>query len=384
MSSTSNNVLDQFSKKFKTTPRLFFAPGRINLIGEHVDYNDGYVMPAAIDKGIWFAVAPNNTDTAHFISVDLNEELSIPLTDIHPMDGWKNYVLGILDQVQIKDLPLHGFDCAFGGNVPFGGGLSSSAAVECGLLFALNEIFEFHLQRTAIANMAQKAEHTYPGVKCGIMDMFASMMGKMDQVILLNCLTLDYKYLPINLAEYSIILINTKVHHSLAGSEYNLRRQECAEGFKILQSLLPGVKSFQDIKPADVEAHKGQLAEKIYMRCLYVTQEIERTLKAAAHLEKDELKEFGKLMFETHEGLSKLYNVSCPELDFLVDQAKKHSAIIGSRVMGGGFGGCTINLIRKEEWATITEEITTAYKNQFNIDAEVYDIAIGDGTYEAL
>lgn len=383
MSATSDKVLQKFSEKFSATPRLFFSPGRINLIGEHVDYNDGFVMPAAIDKGIWYAIAPNNTDTAHFFAVDINEELTIKLNDIHPIKGWQIYVLGILDQLQKRNLVVGGFDCAFGGNVPFGGGLSSSAAVECGLLFALNEFFGFNLQRTTMATIAQKAEHTYPGVQVGIMDMFASLMGKMNHVILLNCMTLDYRYLPLNLADYSIILINTKVHHSLAGSEYNTRRQECAEGFKILQSLLPNVKSFQDIKPADVEANKHQLSENIYMRCLYVTQEIDRTLRAAAHLEKDELKQFGQLMFQTHVGLSKLYKVSCPELDFLVEQARQHDAIIGSRLMGGGFGGCTINLVRTAEWPTITEQITKAYKQQFNIDPEVYDMATSDGTYEA-
>lgn len=384
MSSTSDKVLQKFSEKFKTTPRLFFSPGRINLIGEHVDYNDGFVMPAAIDKGIWFAVAPNNTDTANFYAVDLDEELSIKLADVHPIEGWKIYVLGILDQLRQRGLQVGGFDCAYGGNLPVGAGMSSSAAVEGGLLFALNEFFQLKLERTTMATIAQKAEHTYPGVKVGIMDMFASLMGKMNHVILLNCMTLDYKYLPLNLTDYSIILINTKVHHSLAGSEYNTRRQECAEGFKILQSILPDVKSFQDLKPADVEAHKDKLPENVYMRCLYVTQEIARTLKAAAHLEKDELKEFGQLMFQTHEGLSKLYKVSCPELDFLVGEARKHDAIIGSRLMGGGFGGCTINLIRTGEWSAITEQITKAYKQQFNIDAEVYDMATSDGTYEAL
>ena len=384
MASSLEQVLATFAKKFTTTPRLYFAPGRINLIGEHVDYNDGFVMPAAINKGIWYAVAPNTTNFASFYSTDLHETLSIKLTNIHKMDGWKNYVLGVMDQLQKAGYTIGGFDCVFGGNLPVGAGMSSSAAVECGLLVALNDLFQFGLDRIAIAKMAQRAEHTYPGVKCGIMDLFANMMGKMDHVILLNCMNLDYKYLPLPLTDYSIILINTKVHHSLAGSAYNERRNECAEGFKILKSLVPGVASWQDLKVEDVEKNKEHLPENIYKRCLFVTGEIERTLKASGHLEKNELQPFGQLMFETHDGLSKLYEVSCPELDFLVEQAKQFPAIIGSRVMGGGFGGCTINLVKTSEWSAVTQTITAAYKQAFNIDAEVYDMALSDGTYEAV
>lgn len=380
----SKTIVEAFAEKFATTPRLFFSPGRINLIGEHIDYNDGFVMPAAVDKGIWFAVAPNATDTANFYSVDLKESYSTPLSQVAPVKGWQNYVLGVVDQVQKRGLTIHGFDCAFGGNVPIGAGMSSSAAVECGVLFALNAIFDLQLQRTTMATMAQKAEHTFPGVKCGIMDMFASLMGKLNHVILLDCMTLDYKYLPLNLQEYSLVLINTKVHHSLASGEYNKRRQQCQEGFAALQSVLPEVKSFRDISPQDVEKHKAALTETIYKRCLYVTQEIERTQKAAIHLENNELEQFGELMYQTHEGLSKLYEVSCAELDFLVNQAKQHSSIVGSRLMGGGFGGCTINLIHKNDWSEVVTEITDAYKKEFDIDAEVYEVATSDGTYEEV
>ncbi len=381
----SKHIILKFAERFGTTPRLFFSPGRINLIGEHIDYNDGFVMPAAIDKGIWYAVAPNNSDTLNFFSFDENEEYSVSRFEVRINDGWRNYVLGVVDQVIQKNLPLQGFDCVFGGDIPIGAGLSSSAAVECGLLFALNEIFQFQLSRLDIALMAQKAEHTFPGVQCGIMDMYASLMGKRDHVILLNCLKLEHKYFPLQLREYTLVLINTKVHHSLASGEYNIRRQQCQEGYKIIQmNVERNISSWQDVHPQDVEQLKDKMEGKVYQRSLYVTQEIERTQKAGKHLENNQLEEFGKLMFETHKGLSELYEVSCPELDFLVDKAKDHPSIIGSRVMGGGFGGCTINLIKKQDWAQVTEQITKAYKQQFNIDAEVYEVATSDGTYEAV
>lgn len=378
-------ILTAFKDKVNTTPRLFFSPGRINLIGEHVDYNDGFVMPAAIDKGVWFAVAANNTESCNFHSHDFNETYSADLSAIKPHEGWQNYVLGVVDQLLQRELPIKGFDCVFGGNLPVGSGMSSSAAVECGLLFALNEIFKFQLLRPTMATIAQKAEHTFPGVKCGIMDQFANMMGKENNVILLDTTSLEHQYIPFNSENHSIILINTKVHHSLAGGEYNVRREQCHEGFEILQSALGAeVKSFRDIKPADVEKHKAALSPDVYKRCLFVTQEIARTQTAASLLKENRIEEFGELMFETHDGLSKLYDVSCPELDFLVDQAKNYSSIMGSRVMGGGFGGCTINLVYKADGIAVVEKIIGEYKKKFDIDAEYYVVTPSDGTYEVL
>lgn len=377
-------LVTTFAEKFGSTPRLFFSPGRINLIGEHIDYNDGYVLPAAIDKGIWFAIATNNTQQVNMYSYDMKESYSTDLSAIAPHEGWQNYLLGVIDQILKRELTLQGFDVVFGGNVPPGSGMSSSAALECGLLFGLNEIFELHLQRTTMATMAQKAEHTFPGVKCGIMDQFASLMGKEDNVILLDCMTLDYKYFPLILKDYSLVLINSKVHHSLASGEYNVRRQQCMEGFAVLQSSLQNIKSWRDISPEDVKQNRDKLEPVIYNRALYVTEEIRRTVKAADLLQNNELEKFGALMFETHEGLSKLYEVSCDELDFLVDEARQQKSIVGSRVMGGGFGGCTINLIHKKDWHRVVDSIVKNYKDRFGIHAEVYEVSPGEGTYEAV
>ncbi len=377
-------IIDSFVNNFQSKPKVFFSPGRINLIGEHIDYNDGYVMPAAIDKGIWFAVAANNTNIANFVSVDLKDSFSVSLDAVQKQDSWKNYVLGVLHVLEENNIKVGGFDCAFGGNLPVGAGLSSSAAVEGGLLFALNTIFSFGMNRIEMALLAQKAEHGYPGVNCGIMDQFASLNGQKDHVILLDCTSLEHKHFPLQLEKYNIVLINTKVHHSLASGEYNKRRKNCEDGFKLLKTKLPEAKSFRSISSKQVVEQKDLLDAKTFDRCLYVTEEIERTQLAGKLLEENNLVEFGKLMFQTHEGLSKLYEVSCDELDFLVDEAKKHSSIIGSRLMGGGFGGCTINIIEKEKTDATVNEITDVYFKKFNVHPEVYITNTSNGTYEIV
>ena len=381
---TQEEVIKAYKENFSLAPFVFFASGRINLIGEHIDYNNGFVMPAAIDKGIYFAIAPNTTDTINFVSVDLNEKFSININSIEKKDGWKNYLLGVLHILQKEGFVVHGFDCAFGGDLPVGAGLSSSAAVESGLIFALNKLFNFNLSRVQLAQLAQKAEHSYPNVQCGIMDMFASLNGKKNHVILLDCNTLQYTYFPLQLNEYSIVLINSKVHHSLASSEYNIRRRQCEEGLSIIKNIEPAFTSFRNIPSEKIHDYKDVLGEEIYKRCLYVTEEIERTQLAATHLQNNDLVAFGELMYQTHQGLSELYNVSCDELDFLVNEAKKHSAIIGSRLMGGGFGGCTINIIETKKAAAIIELITAAYENKFTVNAEVYKVQTSDGTFEII
>ena len=289
MDKDQERIVSIFKNTFKDTPALFFSPGRMNLIGEHIDYNDGFVLPAAIDKGIWIAISKNNTHTIRCIAADIQEELFVTTDAIQKQDGWKNYILGVLHVLQQENFSVEGFDCVFGGNLPPGAGLSSSAAIEAGLLFALNELCNYRLSTLQLALLAQKAEHSYPGVQCGIMDMFANLFGKEANAILLDCVSLQYKWVPFVLKEYTIVLINSNIHHSLASGEYNKRREECKEGLSILSSLHKDYHSFRNILPEMVEANKSVLPEVIFKRCLFVTQEIQRVLQAVEKLEQQNL-----------------------------------------------------------------------------------------------
>ena len=396
MNTIASKVNDIFKENFSSTPHLYYSPGRINFIGEHIDYNDGFVMPAAIDKGVYYAIALNNTDEINFHSVDFDEKLTINVSDIKKMTGWKNYVLSVVNEFLIKGLELPfstrgeglglrgGFDCVFGGNIANGAGISSSAAVEGGLAFGINELFKFGFNRKELALLCQRAEHNFPGVMCGIMDQYANMFGKKDHVILLDCRSIEHQYFPLKLEGYEIVLINTKVHHSLASSEYNVRRKQCEEGLEILKKE-KGINSFRDIKiPEELLPFKDKMADKVYDRCKYVVEEIIRTQQAAKLLQQNNLIEFGKLMFETHDGLSKLYEVSCKELDFLVEKARENKDVIGARMMGGGFGGCTINIIKKESVKDFLSETTIAYQKKFQIDPEIIEVGIENGTREII
>ena len=380
MNTYSSAVLKRFSDSFSVQPQIYFSPGRINLIGEHVDYNDGFVMPAAIDKGIYYAVAANETDEINFVALDFDECYSTRIQDIKVNKSWKNYVLSVINEFLIAGKKIGGFNCVFSGDIPQGSGMSSSAAVEGGLAFALNDIFKAGLSRVELALLCQRAEHNFPNVQCGIMDQFANMMGKKDQVILLDCRSIEHQYLPLSLEGYKIVLINSIVHHSLAAGEYNIRRKRCEEGLAILKRNL-SIQSFRDITSVEeMEASKNEMSPEAYNCCKYVVEEIARTKKAAELLKENNITEFGKLMYATHEGLSKLYKVSCEELDFLAEQAKKYPAVIGARLMGGGFGGCTINIVSEEGLDHFVDETVRAYKARFNIVAEVYTVTSGDGT----
>lgn len=371
-----------FRERFNREPRLYFSPGRINLIGEHIDYNDGFVLPAAIDKGIYFALAPNGSDLVNFYSIDFEEGFSTPLKGIGKNSGWRNYLLGVLNEFLLLGKPVGGFDCVFAGDIPIGSGMSSSAAAEGGLAFAINDLYHFGLNRVELALLCQRAEHNFPGVQCGIMDQFANMMGKAGQVILLDCRDLQHRYFPLPADEYGIMLVNSMVKHSLASGEYNVRRQQCEEGLAVLRSEA-GIHSFRDIEDLQIlESCRKKMTEVTYRRCRYVIEEIARTKKAAVLLQQNNLPGFGELMFASHAGLRDGYEVSCPELDFLVETARNLPFVIGSRMMGGGFGGCTINLVRKSNEEIFANAIQSGYSVAFDIEAEVYAVEVGGGTGE--
>ncbi len=370
-----------FKEKFNIDPSLFRSPGRINLIGEHTDYNDGFVLPAAIDKEIIVAIAESGSDQCTVFSHDLNESICFSIQDIRPSDkAWANYFLGVIDQLNKKGKTIRGFNCVFGGNIPLGAGLSSSAALECVFVFAFDKLFDLGFEKEEMVKMAQMAEHEYAGVKCGIMDQFASMFGKKDHVFRLDCRSLEYKYFPLQLTGYEIILCNTKVEHSLASSEYNTRRRECETGVAALQKHYPEINSLRDVTIDQLETIKNEVEEVVFRRCKYVVGEIARVIDACEKLQQNNLMGFGKDMFETHDGLSNDYEVSCKELDFLVEKAKESGHVIGSRMMGGGFGGCTINIVKKEAEKDFISTMTKAYKDEFNIDLETYIVSIENGS----
>jgi galactokinase len=375
-----NGLKKCFAAKFNSSPILFKAPGRINLIGEHTDYNDGFVLPAAIDKCIYFAVAPNDLNKFRLFSLDYNESVEIALDSLVKSNiHWANYLIGVAVQFQKRGLKPGGIDCVFGGDIPLGAGLSSSAALECGFAVCLNELFSFRIEAAQLIRMAQKAEHEYAGVMCGIMDQFASLFGKSGHVMKLDCRSLDSEYYPYTGQEVDIILCDTKVKHTLASSEYNIRCSECEKGVDVLRDSFQAINSLRDASPAMLEKVKHKMENNIYQRCHYVIHEIVRVEKACKALEKDDFALLGKLMYETHKGLSSEYLVSCKELDALVDIAKENPAVIGARMMGGGFGGCTINLIRKEGTEKFIRSAEEEYPRMTGIKTEIYRVAISDG-----
>ena len=381
----SESIKQKFAELYNQTPDIIVrAPGRINLIGEHTDYNDGFVLPAAIDKAIYFAVSKRDDRTIKLFAYDLDDAYEFSLDNLNKSDkGWANFLIGMVaEMTKNTDKLTGGFNVVFGGNVPLGAGLSSSAAVESGIGFALNQLYGFELSSIDLALTAQQAEHNFAGVKCGIMDMFASIHGKNKAVIKLDCRDLSYEYFPFNTSEYAIVLCNSGVKHNLGDTEYNKRRAECEEGVSILQNAFPQVDSLRDVTVHMLRSQADKLPQIVYNRCRYVVEEIHRVELACKDLLNDDFIAFGQKMYETHSGLSELYEVSCDELDFLVEQTIDNDAVAGSRMMGGGFGGCTINLVKKEAVDQFLTEIGRAYEDKFGQKLVSYKVAITNGVEE--
>ncbi|MGB5667113.1 MAG: galactokinase [Maribacter sp.] len=371
----------QFLENF--TPELTIeSPGRINIIGEHTDYNMGYVLPTAIEKKITFNFQKNNSGTScHVYSIDYDTGFELNLDRIEKSSKeWENYILGVLNEISKRSDKLRGFDCTLESNVPIGSGVSSSAALECGLAFGLNEMFDLGLSKMDIVELSQAAEHNYVGTKCGIMDQFASVMSKEGHVILLDCRSLEYSYIPIQIQPYKILLLNTNVSHNLASGEYNVRRAQCEEGVSILQKKNPEVVSLRDVTMAMLEDAKGDMDKTVYNRCKYIIQEKKRVLDAVEALKGNDLDKVGRLLYETHEGLSKMYEVSCPELDFLVEFSKKYDSVLGARMMGGGFGGCTINIVHEDAIEDFVEAASKAYEDEYNLKLTWFEASPSKGT----
>jgi galactokinase len=345
------HTIKRFEKLFQKKPEhIFLSPGRINIIGEHVDYNDGFVLPAAINKYICFAISKNKNSECVLVAKDLNEAYSFDIKDnLQPVEKmWVNYIIGVLHQLKEKGLPEKGFTIVFSSTIPMGAGLSSSAALECGIAYAMNKMFQLKLSKEEIARIGQKAEHTFAGVNCGIMDQFASVFGKKNKVIKLDCTTLAYEYHKADFKEYQLVLFDSCVKHTHLTSGYNDRRNEVEQGLAIIKANYPEVISFRNCTEKMVLSLKNTLSEIIFNRCLFVVQEIERVPLAIKALSNGNINQLGELMTKTHYGLSELYEVSCPEMDFLVTEALGEAEVVGARMMGGGFGGCTINVVKKE------------------------------------
>lgn len=374
-------IKQRFEEVFLEVPGIIArSPGRINIIGEHTDYHEGFVLPAAIDRFIYVAAAPRSDNTIRLYSDRYNEYIETTLDGVRPNEkSWGNYILGVVHELLSQGHSLAGFDLVFAGDIPIGAGLSSSAAVECATVLALDTLFSYQISKVAMAKIGQQAEHKFAGVRCGIMDQFASMLSKEGTVIKLDCRTLDFEYKPLELGDFTFLLINSNVDHSLADSAYNDRREKSEQGVSWIREKYPQVKSLRDVSILMLQEIVEKRDIEVFLKCKYVIEENERLLQACTALENGDLATLGDRMYASHRGLSEQYDVSCKELDFLVAQAKLYPQVLGARMMGGGFGGCTINLIHQDFKEEFVAKIEPLYRKHFDIDITPIQINIGGG-----
>ncbi len=375
------NIIAKYKDLYNEEPMTIRAPGRINLIGEHTDYNCGYVLPCAVSPAIYFAMGKRNDGKVCLNSYDFDSycEFSVDQEEA-PKEQWASYLYGITQIIQAKGHKISGFNCVFGGDVPVGAGMSSSAALESGMCLGISEMNSLNLDKMEMAKIGQQSEHEYVGVKCGIMDQFASIFGKKNQCVRLDCRSLDYEYNNVKLDGHIFVLTDTKVKHSLASSEYNTRRQECGIGVEALKAKFPEIESLRDASVEQLDAVKDQISDTVYNRCKYVIEEDNRVIAACNALNANDLATFGKLLYGSHNGLSKMYNVSCKELDWLVEQTMDMDYVLGSRMMGGGFGGCTLSLIKADKVEEYKQAIAPKYRETFGHDCAFYEATAEDGT----
>lgn len=373
------NLKTIFMQCFKTEGVAYTSPGRINLIGEHTDYNGGFVFPGAIDKGIYAVIRPNGTDTVNGFSVDRDAKWSFTIDENdQPKKHGSQYIHGVCREIQKRGYKIGGFDTVFAGDVPLGAGMSSSAALSSTYAFAINDLFNLGIDKFELARIGQATEHNYCGVKCGIMDQFASIFGKKGHLMRLNCATMEFEYFPFNPKGYKLVLLDTRVKHELANSAYNKRRESCENACAHIASKHPEVKFLSDATMDMLNEVKSEISAEDYMRAEYVIGEKQRVLDVCEALEKGDYEIVGDRMYGTHYGMSKLYEVSCDELDFL-NAVAKECGVTGSRVMGGGFGGCTINLVKEELYEDFVAKAKYRFIKEFGHEPKVYDVVISDG-----
>ncbi|MEX0719550.1 MAG: galactokinase [Balneolaceae bacterium] len=380
MTELAQNIINEFQKRFGDNPVIIQSPGRVNLIGEHTDYNDGFVLPAAIQQVIMLAVKENGLNKVRAYSVDMEESSELDLGNLQPsIFHWVNYIKGAISEVQKAGHEPKGFDLVFGGDIPIGAGLSSSAALEGGVLLGMDKLFGFGLPKIQMAKIGQLTEHNHVGVRCGIMDQFVNLHGKADMVLKLDCRSLDYELYPFKRKDVKIVLCNSKVSHNLASSEYNVRRAQCEEGVKTLKKYKPEIQNLRDVSLELLDKHKQDFDPVVFKRCKYVIEENQRVHDACEDLEKADFISFGQRMYQSHSGLSNDYEVSCTELDALVEIAKNLPGVLGSRMMGGGFGGCTINLVEEQHVENFTDTISREYQDKTGKETEIYITQINAG-----